>query len=83
MHLNKRPNRVSVWLLDCAFVSLVLCFVVVSRAHAYIDPGSGALIWQALLAVCFGLMFYLRRIVRRVRTWVSPRREAPGDENSN
>ena len=28
---------------------------------AYIDPGSGLLIWQAVVAVALGLVFYLRR----------------------
>ena len=42
------------------------------HAQAYTDPGSGALIWQILLAAAFGLMFYVRRIigwVQKVR-WV-------------
>ncbi|HEY3175043.1 MAG TPA: hypothetical protein VGK94_04700 [Candidatus Polarisedimenticolia bacterium] len=29
----------------------------------YIDPGSGALIWQTLVAGVIGLLFYLRRLI--------------------
>jgi hypothetical protein len=28
---------------------------------AYIDPGSGLLIWQAVVAVALGVVFYLKR----------------------
>jgi hypothetical protein len=38
-----------------------------SVAHAYIDPGSGALIWQLLLAGVFGVLFYARGTIRRIR----------------
>ena len=43
---------------------LVLC---VTPAHAYTDPGTGALIWQMLLAASVGVMFYARRMVSWVR----------------
>ena len=35
-------------------------------AHAYIDPGSGALILQLLMAALFGALFFIRSI----RAWV-------------
>jgi hypothetical protein len=55
-----------------ALVILALVFLVAAdRAHAYIDPGSGALIWQAVLAAFFGALFYLRAIIRRVMGWLS------------
>jgi len=31
----------------------------------YIDPGSGALVWQALLSAVFGVAFYFRNSVRQ------------------
>ncbi len=36
---------------------------------AYIDPGSGALLWQSLTAALVGSMFYLRRFVKAFRNW--------------
>jgi hypothetical protein len=33
---------------------------------AYIDPGLGALIWQSIIGVFIGLLFYLRR----TRKWL-------------
>ena len=45
------------------FVSLSLVFLTaLPDAHAYIDPGSGALLWQALLAAFVGVLFYIRSI---------------------
>lgn len=35
-------------------------------AEAYVDPGTGSLIWQILLATFFGLLFY----VSRIRCWI-------------
>ena len=32
---------------------------------AYIDPGTGLLIWQTVVAVVLGLLFY----VKKVRKW--------------
>lgn len=40
---------------------------VVQQASAYTDPGSGALIWQALMAGGVGLLFYIRKFVAKVR----------------
>jgi len=33
---------------------------------AYIDPGAGALIWQSIIGVFVGVVFYLRR----TRKWI-------------
>ena len=51
---------------------LILIFVAIliiaeTRVYAYTDPGSGALIWQILVAACFGVMFYVRRIMNWLR----------------
>jgi hypothetical protein len=45
-----------------ALLALLLLASVERPAFAYTDPGSGALLWQALLAGLTGLMFYARRI---------------------
>ncbi len=45
------------------FLVLVLMVVLGSPASAYTDPGSGALIWQLLVAGFIGSMFYIRRFI--------------------
>jgi hypothetical protein len=40
-----------------------ICFFVISsQLHAYTDPGSGALIWQLLMASFVGILFYVKSI---------------------
>ncbi len=40
---------------------------------AYVDPGSGQLIWQMVAAACVGGLFYIKRsrdfLVRLVKKW--------------
>jgi len=40
---------------------------------AYVDPGSGQLIWQMLLAGCVGALFYVKRVrdflTRQLTKW--------------
>ena len=45
-----------------AFLLLVLLIGVEREAKGYTDPGTGALIWQVLIAGFMGAMFYFRRI---------------------
>jgi hypothetical protein len=49
----------------------VFLLAVEQPAFGYTDPGSGALIWQALMAAIVGGSFYFRRIV----SWLKRRRD--------
>jgi hypothetical protein len=53
----------------------------------YTDPGSGALLWQLLIASFFGALFYARSFIRRVITMFSGKgtskqseQQAPADQ---
>lgn len=48
--------------VGCAF----LLFFTPSEAFAYVDPGSGALIWQAALSAFFGALFLARRTLLKL-----------------
>jgi hypothetical protein len=56
------------------FRALVLLAIVMfgteKQARAYTDPGTGALLWQMLVAMFAGLFFYARRIT----AWFRQRR---------
>jgi len=38
-------------------------------AHAYIDPGFGALVWQAAVAALIGSVFFLRSTIAASVRW--------------
>jgi hypothetical protein len=46
-------------------VATILFSLMPSEAYAYIDPGTGALLLQALLAALFGALFFARRLLGR------------------
>ena len=35
--------------------------ITVTSIVGYVDPGSGLLAWQLLVAACLGLVFYLKK----------------------
>lgn len=77
MQCNRMPPGLPVSRAVCKlFVSFSLVFLVaLPDAHAYIDPGSGALLWQALLAAFFGALFYFRSICRLIKSWIRDLRQ--------
>lgn len=46
---------------------LLTLLAVPPTAHAYIDPGTGSLLFQSLLAVLFGIGVAFRKL----RTWLT------------
>ena len=57
-------------LREVLFSSAIIFFATTRDAQAYIDPGSGALIWQMLVAAFIGALFYIRNIWRWVVDWI-------------
>ena len=58
-HLSRDPARLGLCLLALLLAP--------TAANAYIDPGTGSLLFQSLLAVLFGAGIALRK----VRTWAA------------
>ena len=68
-------NLLSSRRLNLPVLTLLALWAAEPGVHAYIDPGSGALIWQAIVAGFVGAAFYFRRFFNR---FVSrDRREEP------
>jgi hypothetical protein len=53
---------------------IALGFTFERQAHAYVDPGSGLLIFQGISATISGVLFYFRRRIKNlfVRTQTKP-----------
>ncbi len=62
---RRRPGSSLRW-IDLCVSSALLVWASEHRASAYIDPGSGALLWQAILAGFFGAVFYFRKLIARL-----------------
>ena len=45
---------------------VALSFAFEGQAHAYVDPGSGLLIFQGISAIFSGALFYFRRRLRNL-----------------
>jgi hypothetical protein len=61
--------------LDVLVLAALAIWGAETRLQAYIDPGSGALIWQAIVAGFVGAAFYFRRFFGRF--FSRDRREDP------
>jgi hypothetical protein len=53
--------------LRVAILIVLLSFGTEHEARAYTDPGTGALIWQALVAGFVGLAYYFRRFASKLK----------------
>ncbi len=61
--MDKRPaHQFPSTQLRTVFLIALAMFATEREARAYTDPGSGALIWQMLVAGLVGVGFYFRRI---------------------
>jgi hypothetical protein len=54
-------------ILKAIFLSTIALWGSTAPAYAYIDPGAGSLLLQALAALGVGLLFYIRRIIDAVK----------------
>jgi hypothetical protein len=60
-------------LLRAIFLMALAMFATEREARAYTDPGSGALIWQMLVAGLVGVSFYFRRITNWFKNRKGPK----------
>src|SRR5262245_61012683 len=59
--------------LNVTFLYIFNLSDIQSFAFLYTDPGSGALVWQLLVASFVGGLFYIRSFIRRITTMMSGR----------
>jgi len=65
-----------IYKLKCFAITLMLLitlsFAFERQAHAYVDPGSGLLIFQGISAVVSGALIYFRRRIKNLFTKSRP-----------
>jgi len=52
-------------ILNVVFLNLLLT----NSSHAYLDPGTGSMLLQAVVAVFIGLSIFWRRVLNAVRSF--------------
>ena len=70
MTINVKKKMISKK-LTASFALALLLMAVPQKASAYVDPGSGAMLWQLAAAAVFGSLFRIKQIAaffrRRLR----------------
>lgn len=59
----------------CILAGFLVWISSSTDAFAYVDPGTGTFVLQILAAAAVGSLFYIRRIVDRVKKFFLPGRE--------
>lgn len=59
-------GKVRVWLLSC-FSLLIILLATPQPARAYVDPGTGSMLWQMAAAAVIGSLFYVKKILRWIK----------------
>jgi len=82
--MNRRMSKYRPLCIDTFRVTLCLftLFVEPLTAHAYLDPGTGSLLFQSLLAVLFSVGVGLRQLrqwIARAWAFIFRRRPSSGD----
>ena len=63
--------------IKIAVTGIALSVVAVGPAHAYVDPGSGTLLVQLLVAAAVGATFYFRRALFNIKSFFVGNRKDP------
>lgn len=59
--------RQGVTIVTGLILALLMLFILPNSASAYLDPGTGSLIWQLLLAGTLTAAFLVKRYWRRIK----------------
>ena len=51
--------------------ALSLWMILHSSAYAYVDPGSGMLLWQGLVALIGAVLIFFRNPIQTIKSWIA------------
>jgi hypothetical protein len=51
----------------CVVTAAVLLLALPRGLYGYVDPGTGAMVWQLVIASAIGTLFYARRLVKWIK----------------
>ena len=68
-------SRIYVLILLC----LAFCFVTLPAANAYVDPGTGSFVFQAIVGGILAVGLAIKMFWRRIVAFVTRRRSTPDE----
>ena len=72
--MSKQPvKQLLTFPLRAILLVALAMFATEREAHAYTDPGTGALLWQMMVAGLVGVGFYFRRITAWIKKKKGPK----------
>lgn len=63
--MQYNPMTMTMTLLRTVFFWLFLA----ANAQAYVDPGSGMLLWQGLVALVGAILIFFRNAIQVIKSW--------------
>ena len=51
-------------------IALLSMLIIPQSAHAYLDPGTGSMVWQVLVAVGLGAAFTVKTYWQRIKLFL-------------
>jgi hypothetical protein len=70
-------------ILRTAGASAAVLVATTADAHAYVDPGTGAMILQIIGAAVAGALFYFRQLRDWIAAWFSRLTSRSGDQGKS
>ncbi len=80
------PYALLKFLLRTSVLSVCYFFLFCSKAHAYVDPGTGSFILQIVIAGLVSAAFMLKLFWKRIQFFISnniPRKSSRGKDDSS
>jgi len=74
---NQRMTHTLKLVAVTVMLLVALSFTFEQQAHAYVDPGSGLLLFQGISATISGVLFYFRRRIKNLFVRTQPKSD-PG-----
>jgi hypothetical protein len=65
------------------FVNFIYLFLTVSSAHAYLDPGTGSIILQALIGALAAGAVFVKIYWYKLLTLLGIKKKSDSDDNKN
>jgi hypothetical protein len=70
-------------MMSLALVLLIAALLAPATAHAYVDPGTGSMVLQGVIAAVLGLGLTLKLYWRRIRKRLTGKRERDDETDAD